>query len=613
MTMPASGPLFEAPSSGLDADGILRAAQQILVMRASEQVRLRRISNYVRGIQDSPFTPRGASTEYRWLTRRARDNFLPLIVSVISQNLHVDGYRPTGWVDDEVEGATTMDEPGWASFQANRMVSRQHGIHRSVVKYGLAYATVLPGRIAVTDFQEGGVTDSSMSVITPYSPRHMTALYADDITDEWPILAIAEHLMKDASLPGKVRRVVTVLDDTNRYILTGPAGPMGPSTLGWPEPGDPGLAGRPAVASHGLGVCPVIRFTYEADLDFDMDIIGEVEPLISLQDQVNFHTFNQLLAEQFAAFRQRWVTGMVNSDVSGREDRPFRPGVDRVWASEDSDTRFGEFSETDLSKIIDAREATIRHMSTISQVPPYHLLGALVNLSADALSAARDGLDRKVDQLRGILTDPWRNVFRLASKAQGDNDGWMDISGAILWRDTSARSFAATIDGLGKAAQMLGVPAAELWRRIPGVTAEDVAAWKAAATRSDAIAAIDKVVEAALTGGAMTQGPVPGGQPYQIGSIGHRPVNPPPPTPPASGSPPDANPNAPLGAPGNQTPNVGRTGQTQGEQSATPSTNATPSSAAENSGSVQVPAHTRRMPQRRPGGNQLWISIFRFT
>jgi hypothetical protein len=309
--------------------------------------------------------------------------------------------------------------------------------------------------------------------------------------------------------------------------------------------------------------------------------------LISLQDQLNFHTFNEMLAEQFAAFKQRWVSGMVPVDETGRESRPFKPGVDRLWASEDADTKFGEFSETDISQIINAREATIRHMATISQVPPYSLLGSLVNLSADAMAAARDGLDRKVDEIKAVATDPWRNVFRLCSKASGDTEGWMDLHGQVMWRDTSARSFAATIDGLGKAAQMLGVPAHELWRRIPGVSAEDVAMWQKSAASASAMEAIDKVVEMALTGGAMAGGAPTPDQPNQIGSaMGPNGLGTEVPAPPPGGSvggppQPPGNAGVPMGAPGNETP-------------------AKPAADPSNNGSVHVPAHTRAAP-KEPG------------
>ena len=55
---------------------------------------------------------------------------------------------------------------------------------------------------------------------------------------------------------------------------------------------DPDTHGRTRRAPHGTRAV-VVRFTYEQDLDADTDCIGEIEPLIDLQDQVNFHTFNQ--------------------------------------------------------------------------------------------------------------------------------------------------------------------------------------------------------------------------------------------------------------------------------------------------------------------------------
>lgn len=563
-------PKFKANSDGLDGDAILQAVNQVIQMRMIEQYRLDHIAKYMRGRHDPPYTPRGASTEYRWLTRRARDNFLPLIVSVISQNLHVDGFRPSSWSpDDEDTDLDITSDAAWSGWRANRMTSRQHGINRSVTKYGCAYASVLPGRIATVDKSSQMIVDKSMPVVTPYSPRKMTAMYADDISDEWPIIAVAEFLIADRSAPGKYRRLVKVLDDTNVYTLVG-GYKQGPTKITWPQQDDPILSGNPAVQAHGMGICPVVRFTYEADLDADTDCIGEVEPLISLQDQVNFHTFNELLAEQFAAFKQRWVTGMIPVDEKGRQATPFKPGSDRLWVSENNDTKFGEFSETNLGAISATREDTIRHMATISQLPPYHLLGSLINLSADALAAANNGMDRKIEQLKEILGDPYRNVFRLISKASGDDDGWQDLYGSVLWRDTSSRSFASTMDGLGKATQMLGIPAEELWQRMPGATLEDVAIWKQAAQQKTALAQINKVVEAVMTGGLQTANPTPDA-PNQVGlaaatGLQSKPLEAAAPAP---------------GAPGDAAPDADANGQPPGGGGSHP---------------VEIPAHTRSMP-----------------
>jgi hypothetical protein len=492
-------------------DDVTKIAGQVFQIRGAEQARLDRIAKYMHGRHDPVYAPKGASNEYRWIMKISRENFIPLIVSGISQNLHVDGYRRADAKSPELGGnaelgGTPPDEAGWLAFKVNRMISRQHGVHRSILKYGSAYCIVLPAELATEDDSEQPV---KTAIIRPCSPRRLTALYAD-VADEWPQLAIETYVLYDASSPGKARRIVALYDDNSRYMMSGSAEGTTPGFTIM-EDDDPLIQGD-AISDHGMGLCPVVRFMHNDDLDGEDDVTGEVEPIIHVQDQINFSNFNLMMTEQYAAFRQRWVTGMVQpTDEEGRASAPFRPGVDRVWSSDNSETRFGEFTESSLKEYSDVREKSISHMATMAQVPPYQLLGQISNLSAEALAAARDGLDRKVSELQGILTDSWRNVFRLSSKASSDTSGWSDINSTVIWRDTSAKSFAATVDALGKAAQMLGVPVTELWRRIPGATADDVAAWIKVATEQGALKELNDLINAAQTGDMMTQNPDAGG------------------------------------------------------------------------------------------------------
>lgn len=481
----------------IDLGEAAELANQMMQIREMEQRRLTKISEYMRGKHQKPYAPKGVNAEYRWIMSKSKRNFLPLVVSVISENLHVDGYKPSG--ETTIETASSVDiDPMWNTFRANRMISRQHGVHRAVCKYGAAYMVVLPGEMATDEELES----DSVPVMRPVSPRRMTAFYMDDVDDEWPQCAIEVRMAGNPARPQDQRIIASLYDDSARYILTSDTGIQGSTagsiSLALAQPGDPYLNGQSPISMHNLGICPVVRFLYESDLDGEMDCSGEVEPLIPIQDQINATTFNLMMAEQYEAFRQRWVTGMSPSDEAGRPKPPFQPGVDRVWAAEDPQTKFGEFSETHLDPYINVREASIRHMSTISQVPPYHLLGQIANLSAEALAAARDGLDRKVEELQAVLTDPWRNSFRLNALAAGDKKGWEDLNGEVVWRDTSARAFSATIDGLGKAAQMLGIPAEELWRLIPGATADDVNRWVQAKQEYQAKDIVKDAVAAAL-------------------------------------------------------------------------------------------------------------------
>lgn len=441
--------------------------KRLLALRESEQRRLEKIAAYMRGQQDSVYVPKGARQEYLWLIRRARVNVLPLVVTVVAQSLFVDGYRPE---------RSAENVAAWQYWQANRMDGRQHGLHRAALKYGVAYTLILPGRLG------SNKSAANVPVISPKSPRRMTAYYADPVEDEWPLYAVE---VRTENLPdGKRRQVVRLYDEERRFTLVGDGKPGASLVL------DDG-----GVEEHGLGVCPVVRYVTGDDLDGDDCVRGEVEPLFEMQDQLNATTFGRMMAEQFAAFRQRWAAGLVVEDGDGRVKAPFQAAVDRLWVTDNPNAKFGEFSATDLDGYLRSAEETIRHIATVSQTPPHNLLGTMVNLSAEALNAARDGLNSKVAEYKSILGEAHEQTLRLAALAAGDETGWRDTFAQIVWRDTESRSLAQTVDALGKLTQMLQVPPEVLWERIPGVTQQDVERWRAAAETADPMRRLAAVVD----------------------------------------------------------------------------------------------------------------------
>ena len=119
-----------------------------------------------------------------------------------------------------------------------------------------------------------------------------------------------------------------------------------------------------------------------------------------------------------------------------------------------------------------------------------------------------------------MLSEPWKQTLRLAGLAAGNKAAWDDRTSTVVWRDTSARAFAATADALGKVAQMLGVPATELWSRIPGVSAEEVARWKQVAESQGALAELNRMLESQMTRGAQTTGPPTEAEPFQAPALG---------------------------------------------------------------------------------------------
>ncbi|XVV02772.1 phage portal protein [Actinosynnema sp. CA-248983] len=158
----------------------------------------------------------------------------------------------------------------------------------------------------------------------------------------------------------------------------------------------------------------------------------------------------------------------------------------RFLFSEDADVKFGTLDETPLGGYIESIDMSIRHLAAVSQTPPHHLLGQIANLSAEALLAAETALSRKIEEFRRVFSEAWERVFRLAAELAGDSVSAEDFHGEVLWRDMEQRSLAQSADALGKLAEQLNVPRRGLWRRIPGVTQNEIDDWEDLREEEDA-------------------------------------------------------------------------------------------------------------------------------
>jgi hypothetical protein len=422
----------------LDESGVVDRAKQLLEWRKAECRTLDKVYAYLRGKQPLPVVPRGAPTELRRLAQMSRVNMIPLAIGVPAQSLYVSGYR-SGDGGDNAEA--------WAAWQANKMDARQTGIHRATLAYGVSYVRVTPG--------------DPHPVIKGVSPRNMTAAYGED--DDWPRFGLERLRTREP--------LWRLYDDEAVYSLTSD---------------QDGAFKFTGAAKHDMGVCPVVRYRNIDDLDDEQ--VGEVEPLMALQDQIDFTTFGLLVAQHFQAFRQRYIIGWTTDD----EDAKVKASASRFLTFEDDDVKVGEFAQADLGGYLDSRTASVENLATISQTPPQHLLGKLVNLAAEALVAAESGQRRKIGERETLFGESHEQVFWLVDRAAGRTP---DESAQVRWADTEARSFAATVDGLGKLAQMLGVPPQALWERVPGVTQQDVEEWKRVASEGNAIDALNRLLD----------------------------------------------------------------------------------------------------------------------
>lgn len=442
----------------LDKQEVFEQVRFLLGVRSNEAEKLDLIHAFWHGQQDYPILPANTPREVRHLAEMSRGNQVALVVDVLTQALFVDGFR-------EPKSAEN-DRAVWDIWQANGMDARQIAVHRATAAYGAAYVVVWPG-------------DGTFPVMRGVSPRDMTTVY-DRMASDWPVSAL------EVSKQGR-KVSYRLYDDEASYTVDdvvefGRAGRLDLSE-------DATLA---EVAVHGLGVCPVVRFRNHEELDCDSSVQGEIEPLIPLQRQIDHTTFGLLVAQHFQAFKQRYLIGWAGVD----EAAAAATAASRLWVFDDPDIKVGEFGEVNLTGYLDSRQATMEMLATLSQTPPHHLLGKLVNLSAEALAAAESGQRRKVAERETTWGESWEQALRLAGKAEG-----VEVSDAaeVRWRDTEARSLAQVVDALGKMAQMLDIPKQELWSLVPGVSDQDVERWKETARTEGPLAQIRAVLEGQMS------------------------------------------------------------------------------------------------------------------
>lgn len=421
-----------------EADVVAVVADDLLPLWRAERDKLDVIDRWARWDHDQPHKPRQATAEYRELAARAQAPWGDLIVGSVAQTLYVEGYR---------RPSAPADGQGWSIWQANGMDGRQVALHRSVLTYGLAYVTVLPGRL---------LSGEPMPVMRGVSAREMIAVYEDPAADEWPVLAL---------------RVTARRNGWSLFLFD--------AEQVWSLRADD-LTSRPtvvAVEEHPAGVVPVVRYKNRFDLEGRSS--GEIEPFIPVLGKIDQTSFDRLVVQRFASWIVRTIAGMsVAESAAASGVTPdavkMRLKVDDMLTAEDPDTKFGSLPATPLDGFIRAHESDLQVLAAVSQTPAFELLGQMVNLSAEALAAVRAAQTAKSDERKHTLGEDHEQAIRLACHVAGDVDGAADFEAQVRWADTSIRSLAQAVDALGKMAQMLGFPPELLWTKVPGFTQQDV-------------------------------------------------------------------------------------------------------------------------------------------
>lgn len=471
----------------------LEAVRTVLQnQRLSELPRLQRISEALSVDPNRPALntvqiPTDAPRLMRALARESETNYLPLLVKTFAQVMKVDGYQTVT--------ASGFEDP-WVWWQRNRLDSRQAGLCRSVLSYGAGYGTVLPGTYG------RGLSGPSVSL---YSPKRLTALYADPESDEWPLLAVAV----DESSKGV--RHVSLFDEemVYRFGVEEPRLTFAPEIASIPY-GNNSLVFLDASA-HGMGVAPVVRYR-DRNLLSGEEQYGIVEPLLDVQDRINETTFQMSVAQFYQAFKQRYVLGWVPKT----EQEELKAGAARIWYldADPADVKIEELPAGDVQPYISARESALRDFAAIGQVPVQTLgIDGISNISDATLAGLEAAKNREGGEIMTSLGESHEQLLRLCALVDGNETAADDYNSEVRWRNFEARSFAQTVDGLGKLATMLGIPAEALLEDVPGFTGQRLERVSEELRRQAASNRIQALTRAVTGGDSGASGAVPGSEP----------------------------------------------------------------------------------------------------
>lgn len=372
------------------------------------------------------------------------DNWIPLIITASTERMHVQGIRTA-------EGGTSADD-AWAIWRRSGLEEDADLAFTEASKCGESY--ILAERDPFDPRQARITTEHPRQFIVRREPSDRRRLRAA-LKVWWDEEADEQHLTMwtpDAIYRRRRSRNQPWFD--GRTDAANDTNQLGRVPVGVIVNQPSMLPARPPLA---LMVPP--HNAPDAWIGLGRSDEADAIPTV---DQINLLLCNMLVASELSAFRQRWATGLAvpRDPTTGNPIEPFKAAVERLWISENPDTKFGEFTPTDLTNYIKAIESRIQSLASRSRTPAHYLMAGMVTFpSGESLRAAETGLVAKVGGKQrsaepGILTG-----LSCACEIEGVA---LPDTAQVDWMPSESRAEAEFADSLIKKLS-LGVPPQQLW------------------------------------------------------------------------------------------------------------------------------------------------------
>lgn len=396
--------IHDAPIAAPRNDSIIDQALKRLRGRANGYKRYR---DYYGANQPLTFASDKYKDAFAKMVAAYQENMCPAVIDAIVDRLVVVGFTVEGGAKEE--GAVA-----WDIWRDNRMDLRAGEVHQEAVRCGDSYVIVWPD-------------DEGSPRITPQDASMCTVKYDEAEHIEWA----AKWWLREEDNKGRLNLYFP--DRIEKYVTqnkveNGSGISMRAATLQEFE----------APLANPYDRVPVFHFANNAPIGaFGMSDLRDVIPL---QDALNKAVADMLVTMEFAAYPQRWATGLQveNDPVTGQPKKPWEAGQDRVWSTGDPEVKFGQFEPADLDKMLHVQDKFLTAIARVTGVPTHYLLINPSDFpSGEALKTAEARFVSKVKDRQLGFGNVWEDVLTFCLEISGAG-----ISGQLstLWNDPSPRS-----------------------------------------------------------------------------------------------------------------------------------------------------------------------------
>jgi hypothetical protein len=374
-------------------------------------------TEYYRGNQRLAFATRKFYDAFGRLFAAFADNLCAGVVDTLADRLSITGFGVDG-ADEADTAALGISDMAWAIWNANRMDRRSGAVHLEAPKTGDAYVIVWPDKDGLPRFYPNRAEEMTVR----YDPEQPGVL-------RW---AAKQWRMDD----GRARLNLYYPDRIAKYATRNPlkSGTLPDKATAF----DPFLvSGEAWPLAHAWETVPVVAFHNNANEgEFGS---SELRDVIPLQDALNKSIADMLVAMEFVALPQRWITGWTPPiDPDTKKPTELQMAVERFLTFGGKDINLGQFAAADLTQFLKTQDGFRQEIAAVSHTPMHFLVPYMgTAVSGETLKTAESPLLAKVGDRQLNFGNSWEDAVMLALRMTGRADV-PQLS--ARWKDAAPRN-----------------------------------------------------------------------------------------------------------------------------------------------------------------------------